>query len=241
MIATTPGVTLITPTGNRPEAFAMCQRYVARQTWRGALQWIVVDDGDPETEIESYNEHIEVTRVRPPWRWRPGQCTLAQNLLAAIPHIHYDHIVFFEDDDWYAADYVERMWKALEMVSITGEATSRYYHVTTRQWRVMENEARASLCQTAIHADMLPALRRACESCNAHVDVRLWEGTNREVGTGSLARGAPYVVGIKGMPGRPGAGIGHHPERGGDWAGDPDGSMLRSWIGADSDLYLCKK
>jgi hypothetical protein len=36
--------TVITPTGDRPETFALCERYLYRQTLKPS-KWIVVDDG----------------------------------------------------------------------------------------------------------------------------------------------------------------------------------------------------
>jgi hypothetical protein len=55
------------------------------------------------------------------------------------------------------------------------------------------------------------------------VDMRLW----------SKLRGVLHedyrCVGIKGLPGRPGVGVGHHP--GG--APDPELNVLRDWVGDD--------
>jgi hypothetical protein len=36
-------LTLITCTADRPEAFQLCERWMARQTYRGSIQWIVAD------------------------------------------------------------------------------------------------------------------------------------------------------------------------------------------------------
>jgi hypothetical protein len=38
-------IVLVTPTGDRPEAFALCEKYVASQTVKPDV-WIVVDDGE---------------------------------------------------------------------------------------------------------------------------------------------------------------------------------------------------
>ena len=69
------GVTLITPTGYRPEAFGLCIEYVWRQTYNGPLQWIVVDDGHPAMPFNGELFEIrgtEVTRIFPVPSWVPG-------------------------------------------------------------------------------------------------------------------------------------------------------------------------
>jgi len=37
---TAPPITVITPTGDRPEAFALCERWMSQQTYTGQIQWI---------------------------------------------------------------------------------------------------------------------------------------------------------------------------------------------------------
>src|SRR5687767_12331328 len=96
-----PDVSLLTATRGRPEAFRLCERWAERQTFAGHIQWIVVDDGQRPTMCTMGQQYVR----REPSLSRG--CTLADNLLAAIPLIESDKIVFIEDDDWYAADYVE--------------------------------------------------------------------------------------------------------------------------------------
>ena len=43
-------ITLITPTGDRHEAFALCEKWIGRQSYIGQIQWVVVDDGHEPTE-----------------------------------------------------------------------------------------------------------------------------------------------------------------------------------------------
>ena len=42
-------LTLLTATGARPEAWAICERLMARQTYAGPVRWIIVDAG-PEAQ-----------------------------------------------------------------------------------------------------------------------------------------------------------------------------------------------
>jgi hypothetical protein len=239
-------VTVITPTGGRPQAFTLCRRWMSRQTYRGTVQWLVVDDCDPPTalpELEKYGTPFlnasgcEVQVIRPELRWQHGQNTLARNLLAVLDVIRFEKVVFVEDDDWYSADYLEFMSGLLDKHEIVGEAPARYYHVPSRLYRTLPNARHASLCQTGIRADIVPRMREICrEPSGTFIDVRLWEGAPRA----GLSDSPGHCVGMKGLPGRAGIGIGHRPEgRGADWKSDTDRAVLRSWLGnTDAEAYL---
>jgi hypothetical protein len=234
------GVTLITPTGGRPEAFALCKRFVRRQTWGGPLQWIIVNDGrtGESGDLIAWRSGFAIQMVFPEPKWQHGQNTQARNLLAAIPEVAFDKVLFFEDDDHYAATYVEEMAAKLETYQIVGETRARYYHVPSRWYYQLQNEQHASLCQTGIRSDLLPQLASACEETKLrpvgmqYIDLQLWEkpSASRWLYPSNLS------VGIKGLPGREGIGCGHRPDN--NWSQDSaDLAILRSWIGSDVELY----
>lgn len=255
------GVSIITCTGDRPWCFERCARYVGRMILareeESEHQWILVNDGYCGTkgtwapwpvEGGSVPENLEdVLRVernaegswkcimaiaKPRPAWTPGQNTLARNILAAIPHVIYDKVVFIEDDDWYAPDYVERMVQLLAGRDLVGDPLSKYYHVPSRRWRLMKNEYSASLCQTGMRASMLPLLAEICQNGPNFIDARLWRrARNRYLGDWG------GVVGLKGLPGRPGIGMGHRPDTQPGWEADPDLVKLREWLGEDIALY----
>lgn len=218
------GVTLITPTGGRPEAFALCERWAERQTYRGEIQWLVADDGPVDTPCT-----MGQTVIRPEPRWNPGQNTQFRNILAMLPLVKFDRIVAWEDDDHYAPTYVETMVRRLDEAALVGEFPSRYYNVRDRRWRDCGNSDHASLCQTAMRAETLPALKRICEQ-QQWIDMALWP----RVADKKLFPGHENV-GIKGMPGRPGQVRAHRITIG--MSSDPDLSALRSWIGEDAEVY----
>lgn len=234
------GVTLITCTGGRPEAFGLCERWVRTQTWKGPLQWIVVDDVNPATTVFDplswQPPGWTITWIRPEPFWQPGQHTLARNLLAAIPEVIHDKVLFFEDDDHQAPAYIETMARHLESYAIVGEAPARYYHVPQRRYWTLDNYRHASLCQTGMRSELLPMLADVCRKGQDFIDVRMWRTLDgsRKV---HFIRENHLVVGMKGLPGRPGIGIGHRPEYGGAWKSDPDMKVLRSWIGEDAAAY----
>jgi glycosyltransferase involved in cell wall biosynthesis len=229
----TEGVTIITPTGGRPEAFALCEKFVLRQTYTGPVQWIVVNDCH-EQWTPPKRDKLIVTVVHPTPRWQFGQNTQARNLLVAIPEVQYDNVVFFEDDDAYKPEWLDYIVSALTFGAIAGEIPARYYHVPTKRYRINENKRHASLCQTGIRKEYLNYLKSICLECPQFIDVALWRSMFQ---FGPALIESKMSVGIKGLPGRMGIGMGHRPTNGGAWHPDPDLAVLTEWIGDDVELY----
>jgi hypothetical protein len=220
------GVTLITLTGGRPDAFALCERWVNQQTYQGPLQWIVVDDCEPQTTLTMGQDLIN-----PLPHWKPGQNTQHRNMLAALKLVKYDKILHVEDDDWYARTYVETMVAALDKAPLVGQFPSRYYNVAFRTWKDCGNKLQASLCQTGMRAETIPTLKRLCEE-KKWLDMSLWPLIEDK-----LLLPKNEVVGIKGMPGRPGQVAAHRAAGARHMHADTNLDILRSWIGADAELY----
>jgi hypothetical protein len=223
------GITLITPTGGRPEAFALLEKSIARQTYTGNLQWICVDDMDPVTSFT-----MNQTVIRPKPLWTLGdRSTQRRNMLATIPLVHYDKILVIEDEDYLSPAYLQTMYDRLDFSPIAGQINAHYYNVRYRTYMECHNTQHASLCQTGIRASLLPDLRWACEQTGVEfIDIALW---SRHTQSRGLFGGPALCVGIKGMPGRAGAAVGHNLDR--KMLRDPEMSMLRSWIGDGAELY----
>ncbi len=220
------GVTLLTPTGNRPDAFELCERWFERQNYRGDIQWLVADDGAVPTLCT-----MGQTVIRPEPFWSYGQNTQFRNLLALLPLIKHDKIIHWEDDDWYAPGYLQTVAGWLDEAPLVGEIPTRYYNVRFRSWHPHGNDTHASLCQTGMRAEVLPVLRTICEE-SKWVDIALWK----------LVEGKMFHekqnVGIKGLPGRPGQVAAHSKARVlRRMNADPQLETLREWIGDDADAY----
>lgn len=225
------GVTLITPTGYRPEAFDLCKEYVWRQTYNGPLQWIIVDDGLPPMPFNPEIFEVrgtEITQIFPMPSWVPGQNTLARNLLAAIPAVKYDKIFFIEDDDWYAPDYLANQLAHMGDAPIVGETHAIYYNVERQLFVKLSNTAHASMCQTGINASVLPVLAKVCEVPRG-MDMQLWDAL-RPLG---VLYESHRCIGIKALPGRVGLGMGHRSVAQVGWAYDGEWRYLKSLIGDD--------
>lgn len=221
---------VITCTGNRQAAFTLCAEYMARQTYSGPIQWIVVDDGGMPTSrhVKKYQDQLTIETVRFP-NSHNGKNTLPRNLIGGLERVKYNKVLFMEDDDHYSPDYLTNMAHLLDRAPLAGQTPSRYYNVATRQYREFPSRKHASLCQTGIRAELIPQLT-LCANAGGPIDMALW----RNVPGGLLEPGSD-VVGIKGMPGRPGIGVGHRPTC--TWSVDPRLEVLRSWIGDDAAHY----
>lgn len=220
---------LITPTGDRPRAWALCERWMARQTYAGPVVWHVVDDGVLPLSAAFTRDgwDVRVHRLAP-----MPENTQARNMMHLLRLVTPQHpVVVIEDDDWYAPDWLDTCAREIRSAECVGEAPARYYNVARRVARQLQNGAHASLCATAVRGHAVETLRRACEGRRTFIDLELWRRHHSR-----RVFGGRRVVGIKGLPGRGGIGMGHDAR----FAGkpDPDGAVLRSWVGADAEAYL---
>ncbi len=203
-----PGtLTVITPTGDRPLAFALCKQWMAQQT-RQPDQWIVVDDGVIPTAITPNMTYIR----RKPMRKDPVH-TLIVNLRKAMPHINGEKILIMEDDEYYAPGYIERMSTELDSHEVVGIMESKYYHLPTAGFLRISNRAHASLAQTGFTRSFLPDVEALLRSgITQYLDMNIWQNA-RTNGKGFLFhdKDDSLYLGIKGMPGRGGIGSGHNP------------------------------
>ena len=148
-------VTLITPTGDRIEAFELCRRWMSLQT-KGQFQWIVVDDG--YTPLPDYLQAgTEYVRREP----KEGENhTLPLNLKLAVSLIKGNKILIIEDDDYYGPDYIAIMSEWLDKFQLVGECCARYYHVPTMRYRRIGYSQHASLSQTGFRAELINIFHR---------------------------------------------------------------------------------
>lgn len=220
-------LTLLTATGCRPEAWAICAQLAANQDYQGPVRWVIVDDG-PEPQPYADCVWLDIEIIRPEPFWKPGQNTQARNLAAGLERIGDDEqVIIWEDDDYYASGYLSAVAEWLSGDNeLVGESHARYYNVATGKGKRNTNSGHASLCSTAMKGEALSYFRRCVEAADTFIDINLWRGFK---GRKKLYQ-ADYVVGIKGLPGRAGIGVGHRPH----WGEPMD---PRPWLGADASLY----
>ena len=224
-------LTLLTATGARPEAWAICESLMAAQDYTGPVRWVIVDDGPDPQPVTFKRDGWQLLVIRPAPFWQPGQNTQARNLAKGMEAVPADaRLVIIEDDDVYRADWLSHVDRQLDRAELVGECQARYYNLALRRGRQLSNNRHASLCSTAMRGAALATFRRELKPGVQFIDVNLWRRhPSRHLFTGGR------VVGMKGLPGRGGIGMGHRNDFRG--TADPDLTLLRQWIGENVELY----
>jgi hypothetical protein len=219
---------VITPTGDRPEAWALCQRWMQHQRYPGPVRWYIVDDGVEPSAITFNRPHYVVRSFR--LSTESGN-TQARNLRFLLEQIDpRDPVVVWEDDDYYGPDWLTTIDALIGQAELIGETAARYYNVARPAGRELRNYRHASLCATALRGAAIEALKQGCQTTETYLDLQLWQSQSSK-----LLFPGHQVIGMKGLPGRPGIGMGHRE----DFRGipDPSGQLLYRWIGEDSAVY----
>jgi glycosyltransferase involved in cell wall biosynthesis len=245
------GITCITCTGDRPLALSLCQRWLKNQTLV-PNQWIIVDDGKiPAKNLDFIGLNYVYRRVKP----NEPKHTMLLNLKEAFEWVKGDKIFFFEDDEYYAPNYIEEMSSRLDNYEVVGIGRSKYYYLPLTKYGVHSNMGHASLAQTAFKRSFFNEIKDILFGDN-YFDIRIWKlvnGTNASFeskvtsisesissdGKGLIFddKNSSLYVGMKGMPGRAGIGSGHNGNM--SWyALDTNKSVLKKWISKEEDFKI---
>ena len=239
-------ITLITPTGDRPEAFKLCEKYIARQTFRD-FEWIVLDDSKNPMVCTQGQTHIHTPETRAQGSLVCKMRNILQDKNARGIYrdpgdlIRGDTVVMIEDDDWYAPNYLEKVVERIGDADLYGEGRAMYYNVMLRRWYPRANLDHCSLCATSFKRTVLPELYKQLWTIDPYIDMRMWfkadQNLRRKVWDPTES-GRTYV-GIKGMPGRKGYSPAHHPRHTEvlNATLDPNLEELHRLIGDDADAY----
>lgn len=231
-------LTVITATCDRPEAFAICERWMGRQT-RQPDQWLVLDDSTSPVICTRGQQHVYLPRFR-------GPDSMVSKVRHALENnlITGDAVVVFEDDDWYAPTYLAWCESALATLDLVGEGRNLYYNVRNRWWFDHGNAGHASLCATSFRRSLFPLVLKVCQDAlklpvkdRPFIDSQLWKMfRGRKRVFDPMVAKRRLTIGIKAMPGTKGYGSGHDKDSG--WAiRDPRLAKLHELIGADADAY----
>ena len=224
-------LTIITPTGDRPLAFALCQNWVRKQTLQPD-QWIVIDDGKMPTR-----PFVSVQYVRREPQANDPKHTLILNLKTAMPLIKGDKVVIIEDDEYYAPEYLEEMALRLDQHEVVGIARSKYYHLLTGGYMQISNTRHASLAETGFRSSFVPELSELWDG-DPSLDMRLWQKAGPTRSLLFVDADKPLYLGIKGLPGRVGIGAGHNPALYRRTRDTADRAILKKWVPQDYQIYL---
>lgn len=226
-------ITAITCTGDRPEAFALCEKWMERQTSKPD-NWIVLDDGKIPTQCNMGQQYVSC-----PEFYGQGSLINKLRLICSQNMVKTDALVFIEDDDWYHPEWIEFCLKNLADYDLVGEGRALYYNVRERWHYEHKNMEHASLCATAMRTSLLPVLFSKCDNSNPFVDVRLWRSVHNRKKVFDPFENPDQkrmTVGTKGFPGRTGYGAGHV-VRDVHARDDADLEKLKTLVGDDIELY----
>jgi len=224
---------LITPTGDRTEAFELCRKWMSAQTVKPD-QWLVIDDGF-EPLPESLKEGLDYLRRIPK---KDEGHTITKNLELLLPHIKGNKILIIEDDDWYGPNYIKTMSDYLDRYDLVGEGYARYYLVPTMQHFRVSNLFHASLCQTGFISKLLPIFKQ-CLKGDPYIDGRFWEAVKENKFIfADLEDKLKLHCSTKGLRGRRGIGTGHN-SGARYYRVDNNISQLINWVGVENaKIYM---
>ncbi len=203
-------IKVLTPTGERWQTFQQCWHMMRAQSICEPVQWLIVDDGRVPyqlADLPRLPDNWGVSHIRPTPLWTPGENTQARNLLVGLEHVEsLDRLVIVEDDDQYEPWWIAECAEWLKLFDLMGEAPSLYVNFASGRRQYMANRSHASLCSTALTRRAIQVLREVCENHSTYIDVELWKADVVKSIRPPKPRG---VIGRKGLPGRPGIGVGH--------------------------------
>lgn len=145
---------LIPDRGDRPLFLKNCLRMLKAQTIQPTTTLII--DKKPESD------QVDIT-----YRYRIGY--------EALRNKGIDVILLWENDDWYASDYIETMlkyWESNGRPDILGLNHTIYYNILWRAYYTMHHTVRSSAMNTLIKPDLN---FEWCVDNYAYTDIWLWK------------------------------------------------------------------
>lgn len=118
----------------------------------------------------------------------------------------FDVIIFWEDDDYYSPDYIDRMmteWTLSGMPELFGISNTTYYHLINQRVTHLDHKGRASMCCTMIRTDLEKPIEWG-DLTYKFTDLVLWKQikNSRTFSADNLHIGIKHGIGLSG-------GVGH--------------------------------
>ncbi|MGO9769424.1 MAG: glycosyltransferase [Roseiarcus sp.] len=105
-------VTVVTPTYNRERFHTSILNCVRSQDYSN-LEWIVLDDSPSRSELLATSDYNQLKYI-----YIEGKLTVGEKRNLLLSHATGDIIVHFDDDDFYAPNYVSQIVASMEAESI---------------------------------------------------------------------------------------------------------------------------
>lgn len=204
---------ILVPTrGDRSAFVKFAKVLIERQTVK--YHSLLIFDDAPKSELP------DIT-----YRYRVG----FERLFAAGCDVAFS----WEDDDWYAPTYIEKMvsaWMEMGKPDIFGIDTTLYYHLITQKYLQIGHPGRASMMSTMVTKKILDIAW--CPDNYSYTDMHIWGKMKGKAVTfpQKLCVGIKHGIGLTG-------GGGHKT----DWANynsqDANYEYLKSIVGKDMKTY----
>jgi hypothetical protein len=170
-------ITVITCTGDRPEAFALLKKWMNNQIMK-PKQWLVIDDGKVPIKQSSEFEYIRREPTKDDYTH-----TLCLNMEKVLDYVRYDKIIIMEDDDWYGPAYIDYMSKLLEGNDLVGFGNLIFYYPSIGKYIEKLSVKQPAFAQTAFSKSLIPIIKEIClsapkdfELCGKGlIDTKLWK------------------------------------------------------------------
>lgn len=176
-------IAVIVPTrGDRKKFLDFCIKRINEQTLKPD-NIIIVDD-----KPTSNNKDIT-------WRYKIG--------IQRATSLGCDVALFWEDDDWYAKDYLEWIvneWKKNNMPNIFGINETYYYHIKVNKHLWMDHPGRASAFCTLLKLPISKNIKWPADNY-PFLDMKIWKeinGKSIRFGNKIRAIGIKHGIGLTG-------------------------------------------
>lgn len=128
MVVGLPKVTCITPTANRAEFLPRCIELFKAQDYKGQKELCIADSNMQECLMDNDNNI---------WHWESKRATLGDKRNELSYLAKGDIIICWDDDDYYAPDFITRSVNALiqSNAQIVGLNTGWFYLPHTHLWK----------------------------------------------------------------------------------------------------------
>ena len=139
-------LSVLTPTRNRASRFPLAVECMRRQTWTNPVEWIIVEDGEQDIRslLTDLPENVVVRYVRldgvEPIGTKRNKCVD----LATAPIL-----VFWDDDDFYHAEYLAETYTALAeqtLYGVLGQSLLMVYSASTGMMYAKGKRGNFSAC-----------------------------------------------------------------------------------------------
>lgn len=103
-------VSVMTPTRNRADWFAMAMYSMKNQDYTNPIEWVIVEDGEQDVRslLVDLPPHIEVKYVR-----LDGTHPIGKKRNECLDHATGDLLIFHDDDDYYQPNHISYCVKSL--------------------------------------------------------------------------------------------------------------------------------